>query len=81
VSDLFPDRPSHTPIGDAIEKLGSSGDGLSLAGGRDPSGQASASVEATKTFGKNKTWSASAAASWVKAKGAGVMGKLKWTPK
>lgn len=68
---------SGTPIKDAIDKLGASGDGLEFTAGSE-AGQAGAAVEATKTVG---TWSVSAAAAWVKGKGASVLGKIKWTPK
>jgi hypothetical protein len=75
------DQAHATPFKDALTKLGSSGEGFTLEGGRDQAGRTGASLEATKTFGKNKTWSASAAAQWVKDAGYAVMGKLKWTPK
>lgn len=75
------DAAKATPFQDAIDKLGESGDGLELHVGADDRGNAGVGLEATKTFGKNKTWSASAAVAWAKATGAAVMGKLTWKPK
>ena len=75
MSDLFPDRPTTTPIGDAIDQ------GFELEAGRDARGDPHVRAEGTKTFGKDKTWSASGAVAWAKATGYAVLGKLRWTPK
>jgi len=81
MSDLFPERPTPTPIGDAIDRLGASGEGFELETGRDARGDPHVRVEGTKVFGKDKTWSASGAVAWAKATGYAVLGKLRWTPK
>lgn len=72
---------SPTPIGDAIDKIGASGEGFDFELGRDARGDPHVTAEGTKTFGKNKTWSASGAVAWAKATGVAVLGKLKWSPK
>ncbi len=73
------DDPLSTTLHDAIDKIGTDGDGLEFDVGRDPEGHAGASVEASKTIGKG--WSVAAAAQWMKDVGYSVVGKVKWTPK
>jgi len=70
---------SDTPLHDAIEKLGTSGEGLELDVGKDAAGHLGASVEASKDLGKG--WSIAAAAQWAKDFGYSVIGKVRWTPK
>jgi hypothetical protein len=68
-----------TPFKDALDKLGTSGEGFELDAGRDAAGHIGATVEATKDLGRG--WSVAAAASWAKDLGYAAMGKLTWKPK
>lgn len=72
------DKAHETPLQDAIDKMGTSGDGLELEVGRDSRGHAGATFEATKTKG---AWSAGAAVQWVKDAGFAAWGRVKWSPK
>ena len=72
---------SDTPLKDALDKLGSSGEGLDVfivkeEGARKPDFGA----EVTKEFGKNKSWSVSAGVQYVKEKWA-ALGKVSWRPR
>ena len=68
-----------TPLHDAIDKIGTSGEGFELDAVRDQSGHAGVSVGGTKNVGKG--WSLSGAFQWAKDAGYAVMGKVRWTPK
>lgn len=67
-----------TPLQDALDQIGTSGEGLVLDASRTQSGQIGVSVEATKDLGKG--WTVSAAAQWAKDAGYAAMGKLRWAP-
>lgn len=73
------DAAQSTPLHDALDRLGTSGEGLELDAARDPAGHVGVTVEATKDLGKG--WTVSGAASYVKDMGYAAMGKLRWTPK
>ncbi len=75
------DAANATPLRDAIDKLGTSGDGLELSAERDVRGDTRAQLEATKTWGAEREWSVAAAVAWAKDMGYSAMGKLKWSPK
>lgn len=73
------DKANATPLHDALTKLGTSGDGLEIAGGRDRAGHVGVSASVTKDLGKG--WSIAAAAQWAKDAGYAALGKLSWKPK
>lgn len=73
------DAAQATPLHDALNKLGTSGEGFELDASKDQAGHVGVSVEATKDLGKG--WTIAGAASYVKDLGYAAMGKLTWTPK
>lgn len=70
---------ARNPIQASIDKLGKSGEGLTLSGGVDGRGNTGALFEAHKELGGD--WSISAAAAWAKNAGYSALGKLTWRPK
>lgn len=79
MSDLFPDRPTPTPIGDAVEQLGSSGEGfdatVTAASDQTPTVTAAGWFD----FGKADRFGAGAAVQKTKDAWAAV-GKFVWRP-
>jgi hypothetical protein len=67
---------SDTPLKDALDKLGTSGDGLTFEAAHSEK-DTKVGVEATKTWG---SWSASAAWEYTKQLGNTVLGKVTWRP-
>jgi hypothetical protein len=70
---------SDTPFKDALDKLGSSGDGLTgTVDFNERTKSVDAGVEVTKTWGN---WSTSAAWAYTKELGNTILGKVTWRPK
>jgi hypothetical protein len=71
---------SDTPIKDALDQLGSSGDGLTGSGAfNERTKSLDAGVEFTKSWGSS--WSTSAAWTYTKELGNTILGKVTWRPK
>lgn len=75
----LPPLPREHPLQDALDQLGTSGEGLALDASRDQAGHVGVTVEGTKHLGKS--WTVSAAAQWAKGVGYAAIGKLRWTPR
>lgn len=70
-------KKSSTPIKDALDKLGTSGDGLTFEAALTEEKQ-TIGVEASKTAG---TWTFSGAWQYAKDLGHMALGKVTWRPK
>jgi hypothetical protein len=72
------DRANDTPLRDAVERIGTHGEGFELDARRDSNGHIEATAEGTKTLGGG--WSISAGVAYAKEQWY-ALGKLIWTPK
>lgn len=66
------------PFSDALDKLGTSGEGLELTAVKDPQ-HTSVSLEGAKNVGKG--WSLAGGFAWAKDAGYAALGKISWKPK
>lgn len=77
--ELPPLPPEYRPFHDALDKLGTSGEGLELDALKDSAGHVGVTVEATKDIGKG--WTVAGGFQYAKDMGYALMGKVRWTPK
>jgi hypothetical protein len=79
MSELFPDRPTTTPIGSAVEQLGSSGEGFDLTAAAGKDQQPTLSAGGWWDFGKADRFGAGGAVQKTKAAWAAIA-KFTWRP-
>lgn len=72
-------RANATPLHDALDRIGTHGEGFELDAARTTDGRISAEASGTKALGKG--WTVSGGIQWAKDTGAAALGKLTWTPK
>ncbi len=68
---------SESPFKDALDKLGSGGDGLSITAGHDSKHDTQVTAEVSVSPGK---WTMSAAWTYAKDVGNAALGKITWRP-